>query len=169
MALSRVWFAVCVLVEICGTYFSSSTPSRDLIFGLVGEKWSSLAKSGIDDALNEVNNKSDLLSGYKLKYFSYAPASGQSAVTESQVTLPSSYNYLIDFTICLLQNECSRGAALTELFGQMFNCSHQIMALIDLGCSRSVEATAEISQYYNIIQVLVFRVYNNTLGVARSV
>ena len=52
-----------------------------------------------------------------------------------------------------MQNECSREAALAELFGQMFNCSHQIVAIIGLGCFISTEAIAEISQHYNVIQV----------------
>ena len=52
-----------------------------------------------------------------------------------------------------MQNECSREAALAELFGQMFNCSHQIVAVIGLGYFISTEAIAEISQHYNVIQV----------------
>ena len=55
----------------------------------------------------------------------------------------------------VIQNVCSREAALTELFGQIFNSSHRIVALINLGCPLSTEATAELSHYYNIIQVLI--------------
>ena len=56
-----------------------------------------------------------------------------------------------------MQNTCSRETALTELFGQIFNSSHRIVALINLHveCPLSAEATAELSHYYNIIQVVL--------------
>ena len=62
---------------------SSSSPSQDLIFGLVGQQWSSqAAKTGVEDALEDINNNSDFLSGYKLKFSQHTPGS---LVTESQV------------------------------------------------------------------------------------
>ena len=87
MALLRVWCRAIILASIlCGTSFSSNSPSdsQDLIFGLVGQQWSSQARAGVEEALYEVNNRSDILSGYKLKYFAvhdHTPTTG----LESQV------------------------------------------------------------------------------------
>ena len=53
-----------------------------------------------------------------------------------------------------LQIECNRTAALDALFRQMFDSSHSFVALIESGCSVATEATAEVSHYYNITQVL---------------
>jgi hypothetical protein len=83
MALLRMWCRAIILTSfLCGTSFSSiSSPRQDLIFGLVSQKWSSRASAGVEDALSEINNRSDILSGYKLKYFMHTPTTG----LESQV------------------------------------------------------------------------------------
>ena len=82
MALLRVWYRAIILTSILrGTSLSSNSPSQDLIFGLVGQQWSSRARAGVEEALYEINNRSDILSDYKLKYFVHTPTKG----VESQV------------------------------------------------------------------------------------
>ena len=81
MALLQVWCRTIILTSIlCGTSLSSNSP-RDLIFGLVGQQWSSRARAGVEEALYGINNRSDILSDYKLKYFVHTPTKG----VESQV------------------------------------------------------------------------------------
>ena len=75
----QVWYSV-VIVAIYGTIaatasVSSSSPSQDLTIGLVGQQRGSQARAGIDDALDDINNNTELLSGYKLKYLQHAPPS----------------------------------------------------------------------------------------------
>jgi hypothetical protein len=84
MAVLQVWCSV-VIVAVYGTIATvtasvpvSSSPGQDLIIGLVSQQWSSQARAGIDDALDDINNNTELLSGYKLKYI---PVS----VTKSEV------------------------------------------------------------------------------------
>ena len=89
-----------------------------------------------------------IFSGYKLKYFIHTPTTG----LESQVLYMRSLLFQWQCVI-FIQSECSTEATLVELVEQMFNCSHQIVALIGLGCFISTEAIAKISQHYNIIQV----------------
>ena len=74
-----MWCSV-VIVAIYGTIaatasVTSSSPREDLtIIGLVGQQWGSQrAIAGIDDALDDINNNTELLSGYKLKYLQHAP------------------------------------------------------------------------------------------------
>lgn len=78
MAVSQLWFSAIILSAVHGT------TSQDLIFGLIGQQpWSSEAKCGVEDALNNINNNlSHILSGYSLKYFQYNPGS---PTTEPQV------------------------------------------------------------------------------------
>ena len=82
MALLQVWCRAIIFTSIlCATSFSSNSSSQDLIFGLVGQQWSSRARAGVEEALYEINNRSDILSDYKLKYFVRTPIAG----IESQV------------------------------------------------------------------------------------
>ena len=60
---------------------ASLVTAQDLIFGLVGQQWSSRARAGVEEALYEINNRSDILLNYKLKYFVHMPLAG----IESQV------------------------------------------------------------------------------------
>ena len=60
---------------------ASLVTAQDLIFGLVGQQWSSRARAGVEEALYEINNRNDILSNYKLKCFVYMPIAG----IESQV------------------------------------------------------------------------------------
>ena len=90
MAVLQVWCSV-VIVAIYGTIaatasVSSSSPNQDLtIIGLVGQQWGSQqAIAGVDDALDDINNNTELLSGYKLKYLQH---SSPSFVTTSEVIL----------------------------------------------------------------------------------
>ena len=47
----------------------SSSTNQELFFGLmIGTHENSGAKLGVEDALNSINQRSDLLSGYKLNY-----------------------------------------------------------------------------------------------------
>lgn len=71
--LQSVW---CTIVMILALYsilavstIPSVSPSQDLIFGVVGQQWSSQARAGVGDALDDINNNTELLSDYKLKYF----------------------------------------------------------------------------------------------------
>ena len=79
MALLRVWCRAIILTSIlCATSFSTgNSPSQDLIFGLVGQQWSSQARAGVEEALDEINNRSDILSNYKLKYLPLAGIESQ--------------------------------------------------------------------------------------------
>ena len=62
---------------------SLSSHSQDLIFGLVGQQWSSqAAKTGVEDALDDINYNSELLSGYKLKFIQHTPGSHNIIVNE---------------------------------------------------------------------------------------
>ena len=78
MAVLRAWCSA-VILAIHGTLAAtvhSDGPSQDLIFGLVGQQWSSQAIAGVEDALDDINNNNtELLSGYKLKYFQHTPVS----------------------------------------------------------------------------------------------
>ena len=77
MAVLQAWYSAVILAIQChGTLaatISSSSPSQDLIFGLVGQQWSGQARAGVEDALDDINNNTDLLSGYMLKYCRHTP------------------------------------------------------------------------------------------------
>ena len=77
MAVLQVWCSAVILAlyGIMAVTVSSMSPSQDLIFGLVGQQWSDQAKAGVEDALNDINNDTELLSGYKLKYFQHTHGS----------------------------------------------------------------------------------------------
>lgn len=126
-----MWCSAVILTvygaKVAATVQPTSSPNQELIFGLVGQQMNSQAREGVEDALDDINNDTELLSGYKLKYF---------------------------HTPVPVADVCSREVALAELFPQLFNSSHRIVALINLGCPESNEATAELSHYYNIIQVV---------------
>lgn len=83
MAVLLAWCSAVILAvhHTLAATVSSSSSSQDLIFGLVGQQWSSQARAGVEDALDDINNNTDLLSGYKLKYFRHTPV----PVTVSEV------------------------------------------------------------------------------------
>ena len=51
--------------------------------------------------------------------------------------------------------QCNKTAALDQLFLQLLDSPHPKVALIESGCSAVTEATAEISQHFNIIHVII--------------
>ena len=51
--------------------------------------------------------------------------------------------------------QCDKKAALDGLFTQLFQPPQEKVALIGSGCSVATEATAEISHYFNITQVML--------------
>ena len=55
--------------------------------------------------------------------------------------------------IVLAWTQCDRRTALGNLFSQLLQGPHQMIALIGSGCSAANDATAEISHYYNITHV----------------
>ncbi len=61
-----------IIATVAASVPVSSSHSQDLIIGLVGQQWSSQARAGIDDALDDINNNTELLSGYRLKYLQHA-------------------------------------------------------------------------------------------------
>ena len=75
MALLQVWYRAFIISSFYSTSFSSNSSSKDIIFGLVGKQWSGQARIGVEDALSEINNRDDILLGYKLKYFPHIPPS----------------------------------------------------------------------------------------------
>ena len=102
MVLLQVWCRAVVTVLIgilCGANFSNNT-SQDLILGLISQQWSSQARIGVEDALSEINNRSDILPGYKLKYFPHTATSG----LESQVMISYYIYYFNRNNIILLNN-----------------------------------------------------------------
>ena len=77
MAVLQAWCSAVILAAVCGTMAAGVVPSvshsQDLIIGLVGQQWSSSeAREGVDDALDDINNITELLSGYRLKYFHHS-------------------------------------------------------------------------------------------------
>lgn len=115
---------------------------HEVYFGvMVGEHEG--AKSGIEDALNSINKRCDLLPGYTLKYINSKV--GVLATWVFSINLHS-YN----------QIECNRTEALKKLFAEIFHFSqdkNNMVALVGSGCSIATEATAEISHYFNITEV----------------
>lgn len=86
-----MWYSVVIVAIIYGSAtivatvpVPSSNASQDLIIGLVGQHWGSQARAGIDDALDDINNNTELLSDYKLKYLQHVPPS---SVTTSEVIM----------------------------------------------------------------------------------
>ena len=82
MAIFQAWCSAVALV-VCGTMAAAVVPSishsQNLTIGLVGQQWSSEAREGIDDALDDINNSTELLLGYRLKYFQHIPLPGNSS------------------------------------------------------------------------------------------
>ena len=61
------------------------------------------------------------------------------------------------------QIQCNRSAALDRLLVQLFESPHRKVALIESGCSFVTEATAEISQHFNIAHVIQHDILCNSL------
>ena len=100
MALLQEWYRAIIISILYGSSFSSNSPSQDIIFGLVGQQWNSQARTGVEDALSEINNRNDILLGYKLKYFSYSPTSGSQVYNEILVQ----WQFYAGFDFKLLNN-----------------------------------------------------------------
>ena len=141
-------FCCCI---VSSTNFSSIQHDSGipLYFGLMlsisGDQQSTGALAGVQAALDDINSREDLLSGYSLHY----------TLTDSQVILDLS-NELVNMQWCVPNNEliqCNRTAALDGLFKHLFQPPQGKIALIGSGCSAATEATAEISHYYNITHV----------------
>ena len=94
MALLQVWCSVALIAIDSVASSSSSSQSQELFFGLVGDQESSRAKSGVEDALNDINKRGDLLSNYKLSYYQYAPRSP----SQSQVIIST---YITINCVCM--------------------------------------------------------------------
>ena len=76
MALLQVWWsftfiaAIIYSMEAVASLSSSNGNSQPLFFGLLGNQDNRLAKRGVEDALDDINNRSDILSGYNVKVLS---------------------------------------------------------------------------------------------------
>ena len=100
MALLQEWYRAIIISILCGSSFSSNSPSQDIIFGLVGQQWNSQARTGVEDALSEINNRNDILLSYKLKYFPHSPTSGSQVYNEILVQ----WQFYAGFNFKLLNN-----------------------------------------------------------------
>ena len=61
--------AVCCMAAVS---LVTSDHKKELYFGLMGHQMPSEARKGVEDALEDINNKSHLLRGYELMYLQYA-------------------------------------------------------------------------------------------------
>ena len=66
----QIWCCAIVLAVCIGQLATaSSTDTQDIAIGLiVGDKGSNGARAGVENAANEVNKRTDLLSDYRLKF-----------------------------------------------------------------------------------------------------
>ena len=61
-----------IMVWVCSAIIAYSDANRELFFGLMtgSQDNNNSTLSGVRDALDEINGRNDLLSGYKLNYIS---------------------------------------------------------------------------------------------------
>ena len=70
-----IWCSAVVTAVCCMAAVSLATSDRkkELYFGLMGHQMPTEAKRGVEDALEDINNRNELLRGYELKYLHNAP------------------------------------------------------------------------------------------------
>ena len=62
-----LWRSAMVLVSIIYSTSSATSHNRQLFFGLLGHQENSRAQRGVEDALDVINNRTDILLGYALR------------------------------------------------------------------------------------------------------